>query len=103
MLALCVAAVFELTGCYGVWRWVREGGSFWSALGGLAALAAFGLVLARAPAPLAGRTFAAYGGVYLTAAFAWYILFDRARPDVWDAAGVLLALAGSCVILYAPR
>ena len=46
MPMLCLAAVFELTGCYGVWVWVRQGGSPWWAAGGLAALALFGFVLA---------------------------------------------------------
>jgi small multidrug resistance family-3 protein len=103
MLVLCLAAVFELTGCYAMWRWVREGRSGWWAIGALAALAVFAYVLARAPTPMAGRTFAAYGGVYLTAAFGWFILFERARPDRWDVAGVLLGVLGACVILYAPR
>ena len=103
MLVLCLAAVFELTGCYAMWQWVRQDGSAWWAAAGLAALAVFGYVLARAPTPMAGRTFAAYGGVYLASAFGWYILFERARPDRWDVAGMLLGLLGACIILYAPR
>jgi small multidrug resistance family-3 protein len=103
MLVLGLAAVFELTGCYAIWLWVREGRSAWCAIAGLAALAMFGYVLARAPTPLAGRTFAAYGGVYLTSAFGWYMLFERARPDRWDVTGVLLGVLGACIILYAPR
>jgi small multidrug resistance family-3 protein len=103
MFVLILAALFELSGCYAMWLWVREGRSAWWAAGGLMALAIFGYVLARSPAPMAGRTFAAYGGVYLTAAFGWYVLFERARPDRWDVAGVLLGVLGACIVLYAPR
>jgi len=103
MLILGAAALCELTGCYAIWVWVREGRSPVWAVGGVAVLALFGYLIARAPSPMAGRTFAAYGGVYLTAAFAWYVLFERARPDRWDVIGAALALIGAGLVLYAPR
>jgi small multidrug resistance family-3 protein len=51
----------------------------------------------------AGRTYAAYGGVYVSAALAWLWLVEKIRPSGWDALGVMLCLAGMAVIMAAPR
>jgi hypothetical protein len=36
-------------------------------------------------------------------AFGWLWLVDGVRPTKWDIAGVVVALAGMAIILFAPR
>jgi small multidrug resistance family-3 protein len=70
---------------------------------GIAALAIFAWLLTLVPVDGAGRAYAAYGGVYVVASLFWLWLVESARPDRWDFAGVALCLAGTMVILLAPR
>ena len=51
----------------------------------------------------AGRTYAAYGGVYVSVAVLWLWLIERQRPDRWDLLGVAMALGGMVVIVAAHR
>ncbi|WP_334195517.1 YnfA family protein [Pararhodobacter sp.] len=97
------AALAEIAGCYAVWAWWRLGaGAFWL-LPGLAALALFAWLLAQVPASQAGRAFAAYGGIYITASLLWLWLAEGRRPDLWDLTGALLCLLGAAAILWGPR
>ena len=61
------AAVAEIAGCFAFWVWLRQGGSAWWLLPGMAALATFAGLLTRIDAGFAGRAYAAYGGVYILA------------------------------------
>jgi small multidrug resistance family-3 protein len=51
----------------------------------------------------AGRTYAAYGGVYVAVASLWLWLVERIAPDRWDLLGVGVTLAGMAIIAFAPR
>ena len=99
---LVLAAFGELLGCFAVWRWARDHQPAWWLLIGIALLLSFAWALTRAPAAFAGRAFAAYAGVYLLGALAWFALIDRGRPDKLDLLGAGLGVAGALVILYAP-
>ena len=57
----------------------------------------------RVPPQPAGRAFAAYGGIYIIASLCWLWLVEGKTPDRFDLAGAALCLAGSGVILLAPR
>lgn len=103
LLWLIMAALCELLGCFAIWRWARDQQPVWWVAVGLLLLFAFAWALTRAPAAFAGRAFAAYAGVYLVGALAWFVLLDRGRPDRWDLLGASLGLLGALVILYAPR
>jgi len=72
-------------------------------LPGIMSLAAFALLLTRVDTPSAGRAFAAYGGVYISASLVWLWLVEGQRPDRWDAMGAAICLAGASVILFGPR
>jgi small multidrug resistance family-3 protein len=97
------AALSEIAGCFAFWAWLRQGQSpIWLA-GGIPALVAFAWLLTLAPADHAGRTFAAYGGVYIAASLIWLWLAEGQNPDRWDMIGGLLALIAAGVILFAPR
>lgn len=55
------------------------------------------------PAAEAGRAYAIYGGVYITASLVWLWLVEGHRPDRWDLTGAALCLLGAAIILWAPR
>lgn len=97
------AAVAEIAGCFTIWAWWRMGAPAWWLLPGMALLFAFGWLLALAPAGFAGRSYAAYGGIYVAASLVWMWAVEHQRPDPWDIAGAALTLAGAAVILLAPR
>jgi small multidrug resistance family-3 protein len=98
-----VAALAEIAGCFAFWAWARLDRSVLWLLPGLASLALFAWVLTRADSALAGRAYAAYGGVYIAASMLWMWLAEGHRPDRWDAAGVALCLIGSALILLPSR
>ncbi len=97
-----LAALAEIAGCFAVWQWWRGASALWLIPGALA-LAGFALLLALTPPAHAGRSFAAYGGVYIVASLGWLWLVEKTRPDLWDILGGALALAGAALILFAPR
>lgn len=103
VLIYAAAALAEIAGCFAFWAWLRSGQPAWWIVPGIASLCAFAWLLTHVDAEFAGRAYAAYGGVYIAASLAWLWLVEGARPDRWDAAGALLCLAGTVVILAGPR
>lgn len=98
-----LAAACEIGGCYAFWRWLKQGQSaFWAVIG-IAALALFAGLLTRVDSPAAGRTFAAYGGLYIAASLVWMRVVEGLRPDGWDMTGAAVCLVGAGIILWAPR
>lgn len=98
-LVYSLAAVFEIAGCFAFWAILRLGRSYWWALPGVLSLLLFAWLLTRIDVALAGRAYAAYGGVYIAASLLWLWVVEKQTPDFWDLAGVLLCLAGAAVIL----
>ena len=98
-----LAALAEIAGCYAVWVWARQGASALWLGAGLASLAVFALALTRADSDFAGRAFAAYGGVYIAASLVWMWAAEGQRPDGWDLLGGAVCLAGTAILLFAPR
>lgn len=94
-----LAAAAEIAGCFAVWSWWR-GASVWWLVPGAAALGVFALALALTPPGFAGRSYAAYGGVYIAASLLWLWLVEGTRPGPADLGGAALALAGAAVILW---
>lgn len=97
------AAIAEIAGCFAVWAWLRLGYSAWWLVPGAVALALFAYLLTLTPVEFAGRTYAAYGGVYIAASLAWLWLAEGQRPDRWDLIGAAVCIAGAGIILYGPR
>jgi len=102
-LAYIGAALAEIAGCFAVWAWLKPDKSDGWLIRGLAALALFAYLLTLVDAEHAGRTYAAYGGVYITAALFWLWAIEGAKPDRWDLLGAAICLAGAGVILFGPR
>ena len=97
-----LTAVAEILGCYLPYLWRRQHYSVWILLPAGASLAAFAWLLTLHPTA-AGRTYAAYGGVYVAMAMAWLWIVEGARPDRWDFLGAALCIAGMAIIAFAPR
>ncbi|NJC35062.1 small multidrug resistance family-3 protein [Sphingomonas jejuensis] len=100
---LVAAALAEIGGCYAFWAWARDGRSPLWLVPGIAALLLFAWLLTLSPADAAGRAFAAYGGIYITAALAWLLVVEGGTLRATDLAGGGLALAGCAVILWGAR
>jgi small multidrug resistance family-3 protein len=66
-------------------------------------LTGFAISLLAAPAEIAGRAFAADGGIYIAASLGWMWAVEGARPDRWDLLGIAACRRGAAVILFAPR
>lgn len=97
------AAVAEIAGCFAFWAWLRLDRSPAWLIPGMAGLAAFAFLLTRIDSDFAGRTYAAYGGVYIATSLLWLWLVEHKAPDRWDLAGAAICLGGAAIILWAPR
>ena len=97
-----LTAMAEILGCYLPYLWLRRGQSAWLLLPAAASLSAFAWLLTLHPFA-AGRTYAAYGGVYVAVAMLWLWLVDGISPDRWDVIGVAVSLAGMGIIAFGPR
>ena len=97
------AAIAEIAGCFAFWAWLRLDKSAWWLIPGVGSLALFAYLLTMAESPIAGRAYAAYGGVYISAAIGWIWLVEGAKPDRWDLIGAGVCLVGATIILAGPR
>jgi small multidrug resistance family-3 protein len=98
-----LAAFAEIGGCFAFWAWARLGRSALWLAPGMVSLALFAYALTFVESPVAGRAYAAYGGVYVAASLLWLWLAEGVRPDRWDLLGGAVMLAGAAVILLGPR
>jgi small multidrug resistance family-3 protein len=103
IFAYIAAALAEIAGCFAFWAWLRLDKSPWWLVPGVSSLCLFAYLLTVVDADHAGRTYAAYGGVYIASALLWLWLIEGARPDRWDALGAAVCLCGAAIILWGPR
>jgi small multidrug resistance family-3 protein len=96
-----ITALLEIVGCYLPWLVLRQGKPMWLLLPAALALAAFAWLLTLHPAA-AGRTYAAYGGMYIAVALAWLHFIDGVALTRWDGVGAAVALAGMAIIALQP-
>lgn len=102
--AVYIAAGFaEIAGCFAFWSWLKQGRTALWLIPGMASLALFAFLLTRIESDTAGRAYAAYGGVYITASLIWMRLVEGRTPDRWELAGAVVCLAGAAMILFSPR
>ncbi|MHB1094336.1 YnfA family protein [Thiobacillus sp.] len=100
--ALFIAtAVAEIVGCYLPWLWLKQGKPGWLLLPAAVSLALFAWLLTLHPSA-AGRTYAAYGGVYIAVALIWLWQVEGVTPTRWDLLGAGIALAGMAIIVLQP-
>ncbi|MGO4438600.1 YnfA family protein [Rhizobium sp. RAF56] len=98
-----LAAIAEIAGCFAFWAWMRLGKPVWWLAPGMVSLVLFAWLLALVPSQAAGRTFAAYGGIYVAASVLWLWWIEGRVPDRWDVSGAAICIAGTAVILLGPR
>ncbi|QYJ00617.1 YnfA family protein [Thalassovita mediterranea] len=101
--AYIVAAIAEIAGCFAFWAWLRLDKPVWWVVPGMASLALFAYLLTLVDSSAAGRTYAAYGGVYIASSLAWLWLIEGVRPDRWDLIGAGVCLIGAAIIIAAAR
>ena len=98
-----IAAVAEIIGCFAFWAWLRLDRSVYWILPGIVSLIVFAVLLTRINSMFAGRTFAAYGGVYIVASLLWLWIIEGQRLDKWDILGAIIFIAGAVLILFGHR
>lgn len=97
------AAVAEIAGCFSFWAWLRLGKSPLWLIPGTMSLVLFAYLLTLVETEHAGRSYAAYGGIYISVALLWLWLAEGVRPDRWDLLGALICVVGASMILLGPR
>ena len=97
-----ITAIAEISGCYLSFLWLRQGKSIWLLLPAGLSLALFAWLLTLHPMA-AGRTYAAYGGVYVATALMWLWWIEGINPDRWDLIGVTVTILGRCIIAFSPH
>ena len=96
-----VTALAEIIGCYLPWLVLVQGRTRWLLLPAALSLALFAWLLTLHPTA-AGRTYAAYGGVYVVVALLWLWQVEGVTPTRWDVAGGAVCLAGMALIALQP-
>lgn len=100
-LLFALTALAEIVGCYLPWLVLRQAKPLYLLVPAAVSLALFAWLLTLHPTA-AGRTYAAYGGMYIVVALLWLRCVDGIALTRWDAAGALLALTGMAVIALQP-
>jgi len=100
-LLFAVTALAEIVGCYLPWLVLRQGKSLFLLLPAAISLALFAWLLTLHPTA-AGRTYAAYGGMYIVVALLWLRFVDGVALTRWDMTGAAIALVGMAVIAMQP-
>lgn len=102
-LVYVLAAFAEIAGCFSFWVWLRSQHSGLWLVPGMISLALFAWLLTLVDSSHAGRAYAAYGSVYITASLVWLWAVEGATPDRWDVLGASIALVGAAVVVFGPR
>lgn len=100
-LLFALTAVAEIIGCYLPWLVLRQAKPLYLLIPSAASLALFAWLLTLHPAA-AGRTYAAYGGMYIAVALLWLKFVDGVLLTRWDVSGAMIALVGMAVIALQP-
>ena len=102
VLIFILAGFCEIGGGYLIWQWMKEDKPFWYGILGGSILVLYGIVATLQTESFA-RVYATYGGFFIVMSLLWAIKFDHFSPDKFDIIGAIIALAGVCIIYYAPR
>lgn len=100
-LLFVVTAIAEIVGCYLPWLVLKQDKTAWLLVPSALSLGLFAWLLTLHPSAT-GRTYAAYGGVYIAVALGWLYLVDGVSMTRWDIAGAGMALVGMAVIVLQP-
>lgn len=103
ILLFAAAALFEILGCFALWAYLRLDKPLWWLIPGAISLGLFAYLLTLSSADEAGRTYAAYGGIYILSSLFWLWTVEGVTPDRWDIGGAAICLFGAFIIIAAPR
>ncbi len=101
-LLFAITAVAEILGCYLPWLVLKQGKTATLLIPAAISLPVFAWLLTLHPSA-AGRTYAAYGGMYIAVALVWLRLVDGVSLTRWDILGAAIALVGMAVIAFQPQ
>ncbi|QCE33037.1 YnfA family protein [Acetobacteraceae bacterium] len=103
LLVYLFAGITEIGGCFSFFLWAKEEKSPYWIIVGTTSLILFAWILTKIPLENAGRTYAAYGGIYILCSLLWLWGIEHIRPDKWDILGLCFCLLGAAIIFYAPH
>ncbi len=101
-LLFFMTALAEIVGCFLPYLWLRKGASPWLLLPAALSLSIFAWLLSLHPTA-AGRTYAAYGGVYVASAVLWLWVVEGRVPNRWDLVGASVCILGMAIIVLGSR
>jgi small multidrug resistance family-3 protein len=102
LIVFVLAGVCEIGGGYMIWLWLKEGKSGWMGIVGALILIFYGIIATLQPTTF-GRTYAAYGGIFIVMSILWGWQIDHINPDKYDIIGAVIILLGVFFIIYMPR
>lgn len=97
-----LTAVCEILGCYLPWLVIKQGKPAWLWIPAIGFLVLFAWLLTLHPSA-AGRTYAAYGGMYISVALLWLVWVEGVSMTRWDVTGAAFALIGMGIIMLQPQ
>lgn len=100
-ILFAVTALAEIVGCYLPWLVLRQGKSLLLLVPAAISLGLFAWLLTLHPTA-AGRTYAAYGGMYIGVALVWLRVVEGIQLTRWDIAGAAIAMVGMAIIMMQP-
>ncbi|WP_298290085.1 YnfA family protein [Thiomonas sp.] len=100
-ILFAVTAVAEIVGCYLPWLVLKQDKPAWLLIPAALSLGLFAWLLTLHPTA-AGRTYAAYGGMYTAVALVWLHIVEGVALTRWDVAGASIAMVGMAVIALQP-
>jgi small multidrug resistance family-3 protein len=91
----------EIGGGYLIWQWIRGKKTVIIGLTGGIILFLYGIIPTLQPSHF-GRTYAAYGGVFIISSIICGMIVDKKKPDRFEIIGSLVAIFGAIIIFYTP-
>lgn len=101
LILFSLTAFAEIVGCYLPYLVIKQSKPLWLLIPAAFSLIIFAWLLTLHPTA-AGRTYAAYGGVYIGVALVWLRFVDGVALTRWDITGACVALVGMAIIVLQP-
>lgn len=101
LLFFC-AGLAEIGGGYLIWQWLRNGKPLWLGLVGALIMVLYGVIATRQEFSF-GKTYAAYGAIFIIMAVFWGWFVDKRVPDWSEWLGAGICLVGVMVMLLKSR
>lgn len=102
ILVFVIASIFEISGCYFVWQWLKNNKPIEQGILGLILLGLYGVTATMQTENFA-KVYVVYGGVFIVASIVWAYIFDNYKPDKLDTIGLLFITIGIILLYFVPR